>query len=240
MTALIRSELLKLRTLRSTGFVLLGLLGIVFITLVASLSEAKAPSTPAELRDPILLIGYLSALFLVAMAANASAGEFRHRTISQRFLCNPARGRVLIAKMGTYAVAGAVVAVVMVGLAIGVSDPVLVGKDLSLGLGGNELARMAGGVLIGTTAFAVLGVVVGMVSRNPTTAMVAIFGLLLAELLIGGLIGGPTNYFPFALLQAVLGLTHDTPWGLAALVLGAITVASVVLAWRVFLWRDVT
>ena len=99
---------------------------------------------------------------------------------------------------------------------------------------------MAGGVLIGTTAFAVLGVVVGMVSRNPTTAMVAIFGLLLAELLIGGLIGGPTNYFPFALLQAVLGLTHDTPWGLAALVLGAITVASVVLAWRVFLWRDVT
>ena len=240
MTALVRSELLKLRTLRSTGFVLLGLLGIVGITLIASISEAEASNTPAELRDPLLLIGYVTALFLVAMAANASAGEFRHRTISQRFLCNPARGRVLVAKMVTYAVAGAIVAVAMVGLAIAVSDPVLVSKDLSLGLGGNELARMAGGVVIGAVVFAVLGVVVGMASRNPTTAMVAIFGLLLAELLIGSLIGGPTNYFPFALLQSVLGLTDHTPWGLAALILGAVTVASVVAAWRLFLWRDVT
>ena len=242
MTALVRSELLKLRTLRSTAVVLMGLLGIVAITLIASLSEAggKDSSTPEELRDPILLLGYVTALFLVAMAANASAGEFRHRTISQRFLCTPARGRVLIAKLATYALAGAVVAAVVMAVAIAVSDPVLNGKDLSLGLGGDELTRMVGGVVIGTTVFAMLGVVVGMVSRNPTTAMVAIFGLLLTELLLGGLVGAPAHYFPFALLQSVLGLTDDTSWELAAILLGAMAVTSAVVAWRVFLGRDVT
>jgi ABC-2 type transport system permease protein len=242
MTALARSELLKLRTLRSTALVLLGLLGIVAITVIASLAEAGDPGsrTPEELRSPVLIIGYITALFLVTLAANTCAGEYRHRTISQRFLVTPARGRVLAAKLATYSVMGAVVVTVLLGLTIAIEQPVLSGKDLSLALGDGELARMVGGAVIGTTLLAMLGVVVGMVSRNPTTAMLAIFGLLLAELLLKGVIGVVGKYLPFELLQSVLGVSEEMQWGLAALILGGITLASVVIAERIFLGRDVT
>jgi ABC-2 type transport system permease protein len=242
MTAIGRSELLKLRTLRSTALVLMGLLGIVTITIIASLSEAggKGSRTPDELRSPVVIVGYVAALFLVTLAANTTAGEYRHRTISQRFLTTPARTRVLLAKLATYALLGGVVGTLLLALTIGIEEPVLSGKDLTLSLGDGELARLLAGALIGTTLFAMLGVVVGIVTRNPTTAMLAIFGLLLSELLLKGILGVVGQYLPFELLQAVLGVADGTPWGWAALLLAALTVASVVLADRISLRRDVT
>ena len=108
MIALVRSELLKLRTLRSTAWAAAALLAITLLTAGLALGDAGSEnfSTPAELRDTILAVGYAAVFFLAVLGAIAAAGEYRHRTISQRFLASPARHRVLLAKLAAYALVG--------------------------------------------------------------------------------------------------------------------------------------
>src|SRR3954451_3523117 len=104
MIALVRSELLKLRTLRSTAWAAAGLLLITLLTDGLATGDAgqKHYRTPAELRVTILAVGYAAVFFLVVLGAIAFAGEYRHCTISQRFLASPDRSRVLGAKLATY------------------------------------------------------------------------------------------------------------------------------------------
>ena len=92
-------------------------------------------STPAELRDTIVAIGYAAVFFLAVLGANAAAGEYRHRTISQRFLASPARQRVLVAKLITYALVGLVVGLVVTAIAAPIGEAVVSSKGLTLDLG---------------------------------------------------------------------------------------------------------
>src|SRR3954452_9651972 len=125
MIALVRSELLKLRTLRSTAWAAAGLLLITLLT--AGLATGAAGHThyrtPAELRESILAVGYAAVFFLVVLGAIAVAGEYRHGTISQRVLARPARRRVLGAKLAPSGLVGSAAAVVVtaVGSALGQS-----------------------------------------------------------------------------------------------------------------------
>lgn len=241
MPALVRSELIKLRTLRSTLWVGVALLAIAALTGGLAFGDAGQTdlTTPAQLREPILAVGYAAALFLAVLGANAAAGEYRHGTISHRYLASPARGHVLGSKLVTYALVGLVTAVVLTGLTIALAEPQVSAKGLSLGLG-DEGARLAGGIAIVTVLAGMLGVVVGTITRNPTSAMVGIFGWLIAEKIVGGYLGDVAQYLPFALIENVLGLTTSMAWGSAALALAGITAVLAVIAQRAFVTKDVT
>ena len=113
MTALVRAELLKLRTLRSTAWAAAALLVITVLTGTASpwaTPARRATARRSELRETVIAIGYTAVFFMVVLGAVAAAGEYRHRTISQRFLVSPGRQRVLIAKLAAYALVGIVTA----------------------------------------------------------------------------------------------------------------------------------
>ena len=241
MTALVRSELLKLRTLRSTGYAAAGLLAITLLTAGFAIAEAGGADyrTPAQLRETILGIGYAAVFFLIVLGAIAAAGEYRHRTVSQRFLASPARGRVLVSKLLTYALVAVGTAVAVTAVASALGEAVASSKGYTLDLGDGGL-RMAGGIVVGTLLAGTLGVVVGSITRNPTTAMVAIFGVWIAEKIVGGLLGDAAQYLPFALLENVLGLTGTLAWGYAALALAGLAAALGVVAQAVFVPRDVT
>ena len=241
MIALVRSELLKLRTLRSTAWAAAALLAITLLTAGLAMGDAgsKGYSSPVQLRETILAIGYVAVFFLAVLGAIAAAGEYRHRTISQRFLASPARRRVLLAKLATYAVVGAVTAVVITGIGAALGEAVVSSKGLTLGLGDDGL-RMLAGIAVVTVLAGMLGVVVGSITRNPTTAMVAIFGVWIAEKVAGGWFGDVAAYFPFALIENTLGLTSPMAWGYAALALAGLTAALAVIAQRAFVTRDVT
>ena len=109
MIALVRSELLKLRTLRSTAWAAAALLVITAADRRPRDGRRgrQGLQHPAQLRETILAIGYAAVFFLAVLGANAAAGEYRHGTISQRFLANPGRHRVLVAQADTYALVGA-------------------------------------------------------------------------------------------------------------------------------------
>ena len=241
MIALVHSELIKLRTLRSTAYAAAGLLVITLLTAGLAMGDAgsKNFSTPAQLRETIAAIGYAAVLFLAVLGAIAASGEYRHRTISQRFLASPARGRVLLAKLAAYAVVAVITALVVTAIGAALGEAVVSSKGYSLELGEAGL-RLTAGIVIATTLAAMLGVVVGSITRNPTTAMVAIFGFWMTEKIAGGWFGDVAQYFPFALIENTLGLISPMAWGYAALALAGLTAALAVLAQRIFVPRDVT
>ena len=241
MIALVHSELIKLRTLRSTAYAAAGLLLITLLTAGLAMGDAgsKNFSTPAQLRETIAAIGYAAVLFLAVLGAIAASGEYRHRTISQRFLASPARGRVLLAKLVAYAVVAVATALVVTAIGAALGEAVVSSKGYSLELGEAGL-RLTAGIVVATALAAMLGVVVGSITRNPTTAMVAIFGSWMIEKIAGGWFGDVAQYFPFALIENTLGLISPMAWGYAALALAGLTTALAVLAQRVFVPRDVT
>ena len=173
------------------------------------------------------------------MGAIAAAGEYRHRTISQRFLVSPARHRVLIAKLAAYALVGIGTAVVVTAISAALGEAVVSSKGYTLDLADGGL-RMTAGIVLATAFAGMLGVVVGAMTRNPTTAMVTIFGVWIAGKIIGDWIGDAAQYLPFSLIENVLGLGEGIAWGYAALALVGLTAALGVLAQRVFVSRDVT
>ena len=241
MIALVGSELLKLRTLRSTVWAALALLAIALLTSGLALGDAgeKNLRTPQELRETILAVGYAAVFFLAVMGAIAAAGEYRHRTISQRFLVNPGRHRVLIAKLTAYALVGIGTAVVVTAISAALGQAVVSSKGFTLDLADGGL-RMTAGIVLATAFAGMLGVVVGAMTRNPTTAMVTIFGVWIAGKIVGDWIGAAAQYLPFSLLENVLGLGEGIAWGYAALALAGLTVALGLVAQRVFVRRDVT
>jgi ABC-2 type transport system permease protein len=241
MIALVKAELLKLRTLRSTAWAAAGLLLITLLTAGLAMGDAgdKNFSTPSELRDTIVAIGYAAVFFLAVLGANAAAGEYRHRTISQRFLASPARQRVLVAKLITYALVGLGVGLVVTAIAAPLGEAVVSSKGLTLDLGGAG-ALMAGHIAVATLLGGMLGVVVGALTRNPTTAMVVIFGVWIAEKIAGGWLGDAGHYLPFTLVESTLGLIKPMAWGYAALALTGVITALGVVAQRLTVPRDVT
>ena len=86
-----------------------------------------------------------------------------------------------------------------------------------------------------------LGVVVGALTRNPTTAMVAIFGVWIAEKIVGGWLGAGWALPPVhAASRTCSGCTSRMSWGYAALALAALTAALALVAQRGSVPRDVT
>ena len=241
MTGLIRAELLKLRTLRSTAYAAAGLLLITLLTAGLAMGDAgsKGFSTPVELRETILAIGYAAVLFLAVLGANAAAGEYRHRTISQRFLASPARHRVLAAKLVTFALVGLVVGLAVTAVAVPIAQAVVSSKGLTLGLA-DAWPRLFGSIAVATALAGMLGVVVGALTRNPTTAMVVIFGVWIAEKIAGGWLGDAGQYLPFTLIENTLGLISPMAWGFAALALAGLVTGLALAAQRVTVPRDVT
>lgn len=175
MSALVRSELLKLRTLRSTAWAAAALLAITLLTAGLALGEAgnKGYTTPTQPGETILGIGYAAVFFLIVLGAIAAAGEYRHRTISQRFLASPSRHRVLPAKLAAYAGIAVGTAGVVTAVAAGLGEAVVSSKGYTLDLA-DAGPRLLAGIVAATVLASTLGVVVGAITRNPTTAMVAI------------------------------------------------------------------
>ena len=190
MIALVHSELLKLRTLRSTLWAALALLAITLLTAGLALGDAgeKNLRTPQELRDTILAVGYAAVFFLAVLGAIAAAGEYRHRTISQRFLASPARHRVLLAKLAAYAVVGIGTAVVVTAISAALGA----GRRELEGLHARPRRRRPAHDRGHRPRHRVRGHARRRrrrLTRNPTTAMVAIFGVWIAGKIVGDWIG---------------------------------------------------
>jgi ABC-type transport system involved in multi-copper enzyme maturation permease subunit len=242
MTALIHSQLVQLRTLRSTYVVAATLVALVGLITAITMGEAGSSDlrTESQLREPLVAsTGIMVAVVMAIFAATRVAGEYRHATITQRALAAPHRARLVAAAMLVHATLAATVTAIAFGVGAAITGPMLAGKELSTGLAGGELLQVGAAVVLASTAFAVMGAAAGFLTRSQAPAVVAVFVVFFAEKLFGGMLGDLGGYLPYSLLNSLLELDGPLSVSLAAIVLAVIAGALALVASLTAARRDI-
>ncbi len=197
---LVRAELLKIRTTRMWWGLLIG--AVVFAALAASISAAVAGSAQAgapgqnpamtfQLDDPAMLRSIYSQgfsgayLFAMILGIVGMTGEYRHQTITPTFLATPRRGRVVLAKIVTYAGMGVFYGVVATVAAVAAGGVVILFRGYDLGLTGNAVPQTLALCILAVAVWAVFGLGLGTLIKNQIAAiMVAVGSIFVVETLI--------------------------------------------------------
>ena len=175
MSPLVRAELLKLRTTR-TFVALTGVavgLSLLVVTLSALLDNGF---TEDDVRQ--LFTADFTSLFILLLGVLGMAGEWRHKTITSTILAAPDRLRLLAAKTLSYAVAGAVLSLV-VTLVIMLVGTLILSERGETTLGVGDLVDVLWRNLAVAALLGAFGVCIGGLVRNQ---IVAIVGLLIFSL----------------------------------------------------------
>jgi ABC-2 type transport system permease protein len=235
VTAVIRSELVKLMTVRT--FLWIGLVNVGLVALTALVSASTASlETPDDHRAAAQIAGTALVLALIAGIV-VMGGEATHGTITQTLLVTPVRERVLLAKVAVGSLIGLTLAVTAEVLVL-----VLLVPGASLDFHEARLALL--GILIGAPLAGALGVGLGAVVHAQGAAIgISLAWLLIGEALTPAISDSATKYTPgrtFGALASgnttggdVLGMAAG---GIATAVWAAVFVAAGTLA---LLGRDV-
>ncbi|MEA2361707.1 MAG: type transport system permease protein [Thermoleophilaceae bacterium] len=199
MTALLRAELLKLRTTR-TFIALTGVAvgtSLLICVLVSVLSE---PTQESVLTD--VFTSDTSALFIVILAIVGITGEWRHRTITSSLLAAPDRLRFLAAKTLAFAAAGLVLSL-LISIAVAIVGMVILSaRDLPT----PELGELVGQILRNAEVAALLGALglaLGTLVRNQPVAIVGVLVLaFVIEPTLLALAPDVGRFAPFSALSA--------------------------------------
>jgi ABC-type transport system involved in multi-copper enzyme maturation permease subunit len=216
VSALVRSELLKVRTTRGWWaylIVLVALIGIGTAAEVGSRSVEERSGLDFQLAL-VDLVG-IASLLAIILGITIVTVEFRHGTITPTLLATPSRERVLAGK----AVAGVLFAVLFAVVAFLV---VLVVASIWTTIDGGELALLdgdvterAGKTLFGVVLWLLMGFAIGSVVHSQVAALVGtLLWLFLVENLLLGLFGlldadGAGEYLPFHALDGADGSGGD-------------------------------
>jgi ABC-2 type transport system permease protein len=215
MTRLIRLEFLKLRTTPALFVIAAVALGLSLVSAVANILTAGHNGTAdigtvANVQHVLNQPSAVVSMTMFVLGILVIAGEYRQRTIIGTFLAEPRRVRVVLAKLFTTGVIGALVAAVTYALTVAVAMPVFALKGvhhLSVNIGAMGL----GTVLIGS-AFALLGVAVGALTRNTVAAIIA--GLVWIQIIevaiLENAIPSLARWLPAGAAQALTNLDHST------------------------------
>ena len=214
MTNLLASELLKLRTVRAPYWLLgVPLVSIgVFATLVLVFAPPEELTSATDQRFLIALAGSASFVPLV-LGIMVIAGEFRHATITQTFLAEPARERVLLAKVLATALVGVVFAAATFVLTLLIGVIGLGARGIEVVLEPRDVSTLALGIAVATILYAALGVGLGAAIRSQVGAIVLalawfwiVEGILSTiAFFIGGALAGAVKFFPGVAASAILG-----------------------------------
>ena len=189
MKRLIATELLKQRTTRLVAGSVLAVPVVASLVVVAVLGAAghqgNDPLGPDSfvhaLGGPTSVVTFLALLLGILGAA----GEYRHATITTTFLATPRRSHVIVAKLGAYAITGALMALLSLAASAVVALPWLASSDVGVRFDADAV-RMGVGLIGSTVLHAALGVAAGALIRNQTAAITVVLVWWLA---VEGILG---------------------------------------------------
>ena len=254
MTRLVRTELLKLRTIRLTYGLLAAAAGLT--ALISILIASRTGHTAAVGGDivPSLstqagLIRVVTAtrfgmLFATVFGVIVSSGEFRHGTATPTYLAAPHRNRVMIAKIVAAALVGLAFGAVASGVATAVGLGFVSAKGFAVALSTATMLRFAAGAAAGAALLAAAGTAVGSLVRQQVIAVVGVFAWgFVIESILAGLFPAEARYLPYSAAIAMAGrgqgATTVLPmWGAAALLAG-LGVVIALIASRTTVPRDI-
>lgn len=245
MNRLVLAELRKLATTRSIRITVLAIAALVAVSSTAALQiEAEgvpAPGTAASFANLVGASSMPSVLMLI-IGILAAAGEAQHRTLTQTYLTEPRRGRVVVAKLTAVAVAGFVAAVGIMTFTLLVGVPQVVAKGVPIDLFDGTVGRVIVGNLLGGTLLGPLGVAVGSLVRNQLGAVVGALGwTFIVEGLLRSVFGvAAVRWLPGVAAQGLAGLHDSLTMPVATALVLAYTVGLAAVAARLTVTRDVT
>jgi ABC-2 type transport system permease protein len=218
LTALLRGELIKVRTTRTAlAFGVASVLLVVAYVLVSVL--AGDPTTVSEKRDALNVGGVLSVPLLIFGIVGAT-GEYRHRTIAPAVLIAPDRVSLTLARVLAYVLTALAVGAAMVVVALALGLPLL-SSQLGPDLAGKDYTRVISGGLIVASLTVVLGVGVGVLIRNQVAGVVgSLIWLFILSPLLGLIDENLPNYTTLPAAGVAGGTEGDgLSWGGAVAVL---------------------
>jgi ABC-type transport system involved in multi-copper enzyme maturation permease subunit len=207
----LRSELLKIRSTRSTIGLVGGVVALVllFILLGGFLSSADSLTRAQDQRN-YLGIGGLASLFAALSGLLVVTGEYRFGTIRPTFLVTPQRRLVVFAKYVASLGAGIAFALVGQGLALAIGLGILSGRGISIELGGGDFTQLVLGTLAAAALWGGIGVGLGAIVRNQVGGVIAVLAwVLLVENLLFGLVPSVGRFTPGRAQDALTGMTTD-------------------------------
>ena len=244
MKRLVSEELFKLRTTPAAWVALavtvsLGIASVVSNILVPTAGPAFAS---VDHVNHALSVSALTSMVMLTIGILVMAGEYRHRTIMQTYLGEPRRARVLIAKLTTIGVLGAVLGAAVFGIAYAVAVVVYAANGVhSLPV---DLTQLWLGATLATAVYGLLGVALGALTRSTVAAIVG--GITWAMIIENGIlqIAVPevAKWLPTGAGVAVTSVgsvgSELLPPGLAALVLVGWAAVLAGVAARISLSRE--
>jgi ABC-2 type transport system permease protein len=236
---LVRSEWIKLWSVRSNQ-VMLAVAVVVSVGL-ALLVALVIPNDPQQLgndANPFTLslagVG-MASLLVGAVGVLLVAGEYRHGTFRVTFAAEPRRTRVLAAKCLVGFVAGVLVGLVTVPLALATGLTLLAIRGFDVSVGGFTFWRAAIGAVVLLGLYVLVGVGLGTILKS-SAAAITVFALsnVVLEPILGIVLRDWARFLPFAAGSEVLnpnradpglgwplGLAYFCAWILLLLVSGA-------------------
>jgi ABC-2 type transport system permease protein len=189
MNRLVRTELLKQRTTRTYIAGICAAPVVAALVTIAILGAAgKQGNDPLGPDSLIQVLGAPAAvitLIALLLGVFGMSGEYRHQTITTTFLASPRRRDVVGAKLVAHALTGVLMAVLSLAVSAAIAVPWLHASGVDVHLDG-EGVRVAAGLLMSTALYGSLGVAIGALLRNQTTAAAVVLTWLLA---VEGIIG---------------------------------------------------
>jgi ABC-type transport system involved in multi-copper enzyme maturation permease subunit len=193
MSALLKAELLKLRTTRTFAALIGSALALSLALLV--LSGLLTDYNVAE-DVRLLFAGDFTGIFILLLGAMGMSGEWRHRTITSAVLAAPDRLRLLAAKTLSYAVAGVVVSFLITGMLMLIGTIILSSRD-QLTLGSTDLIDVMWRNLVVAAYLGAVGVLVGTIVRSQVGAIIGlIVWFLIVESALFGLAPDVAKFAP--------------------------------------------
>lgn len=209
MNRLIRTELLKLQTVRVTYGLALAAGGItaLFAALEATRAGHKvAPiSTAAGLATVSTATGVAMVLAAV-LGVIASSGEYRHTTATLTYLATPNRSRVLAAKSIASAIVGFAYGLIAALVATATALIFVATHHDHVTLGAGTFAGHILGAGLGAAFLAAVGVAVGSLVRAQVAAIVGVLvWCMILESILGGSITAIRPYLPYTAASTLGG-----------------------------------
>jgi ABC-2 type transport system permease protein len=235
MRAQLRAELLKLRSTGTGVGLVVSMLGLILLVVLLH-GLGPGPEHIGTTEQQLTMVfgrgEYLGALFAALLGALSVTSEYRHGTIRPTLLVNPARGRVVVAKVWAGMLIGAGFGLVACALAAGVGTVALAARGIEVQLGVDDYTLLLLGGSAAAALWAAIGVGLGALVRDQVPTLIGICAWLLfvEGLLVGDIadVAAVGRLAPGAAAAAVSGQDPDTLLapGIALVVLALYAAAS--------------
>ena len=192
-------------------------------------AQSPAGLTGKENQLELLSLASIAGVFSALAGVLLVTSEYRFGTIRPTILFNPARSRVLTAKVVAGALAGVVFGVVGEAIGGAVGFAILEGRGIAIVLSTGDILLLAFGGLAGVALWGAIGAALGTIIHNQVGAIITLlaWGFVVDSLLFG-LVPSVGRYTPTRASDALMGLQtlHLLSPGAGAIIL---------IAWAVVL-----